>query len=115
MGRSNIISNGITIKPLVASIKHAEEAVTDDVRLYNGTLQRVIRAKKHTIRYEHDNLSETELIQWINAHPWFVSYSHTDELNITRIVVTTVFEYTAVEQDNPTTRRYAVSVEVTEV
>jgi len=115
MGRANIISNGITIKPLVESIQHRNEPIVDDVRLYNGTLQRVFRAVKHVISYEHDALTEAELLNWINAHPFNTSYSHTDELDVTRIVVTRSFEYQAVEQPTLTTRTYSVQVEVEEI
>lgn len=115
MGRANILSNGYTIKPLVETIEHRDELIADDVRLFNGSLQRVFRAKKHSIRYECDNLNETDLMTWVNAHPLHQAYSHTDELDITRTVVTTLFEYTAETQDTPTSRRYYVTVEVTEV
>lgn len=115
MGRSNIISNGITIKPLVESIRHRNEIIADDTRLYNGALQRVYRAVKHVISYEHDNLSEAELANWFAAHPFHVAYSHTDELNNVRTVVTRLFEFQAVEQPTATTRTYSVQVEVEEV
>lgn len=115
MGRTNIVSNGIPLYPLAASIEHRRELLVDDTRTASGLLRRVSRGAKETISYAHDNLSETELTQWLSAHPTTVSYIHIDELNVTRTVVTDAIEYAANYNMSSTERRYTISVTVREV
>lgn len=115
MGRANIVSNGFTLLPVSPSIRHDRELVIEEERMASGMLRRVFRGVKEIISYEHDDLSEAELTTWLNAHPTNTSYTHIDELNVTRTVVTESIEYAVDRNVSTTERRYVISVTVKEV
>lgn len=115
MGRTNIISNGITITPVLNSIRHEHLLLVEDVRMASGLLRRVYRGRKLQISYEHDDLTESQLQSWLTAHPVASAYSHTDELNVTRTVVTKSIFYQPYRNDSASERRYAISVTIEEV
>jgi hypothetical protein len=115
MGRANIVSNGFTLYPVTTSIRHDRELVVEDERMASGMLRRVFRGVKEIISYEHDDLSEADLTTWLNAHPVNTSYTHTDELNVTRTVVTDRIEYAVDRNVSTTERRYVIAVTVKEV
>lgn len=115
MGRANIVSNGFTLLPVTPSIRHERELVIEEERMASGMLRRVFRGVREIISYEHDDLTEAELTTWLNAHPTNTSYTHTDELNVTRTVVTESIQYAADRSTSTTDRRYMIAVTVKEV
>lgn len=114
MGVAQITSNGIAIQPLVDSIDHERVLIGSDQYTHAGVLRRVFQRVVEVIRYEHDNLTEDQLTQWLNAHPFNIAYTHIDELGVSRTVVTTSLRYRPVFQESNTQRRYAIVVEVTQ-
>ncbi len=88
MGQSAIVSNGYSITPLATTISHTPILIGSDRRMLGGNLRRVYRAVKESIRYEHDNLTEAEKGTWETAHPLNTSFTHVDELGVSRTMVT---------------------------
>lgn len=120
MATLSIVSNGYALNPLLP-IERKDILIADTRRMLNGQLRRACRAVKKRLRYGDAHLSEAERGTWAAAHPWGWSYSHTDELGVTRTVVTTQFVDTLEESapivDGGTSGAtfYRVEVEVEEV
>ena len=110
-----IVSNGSTIYPELP-IDRARVIVAEDRRMVNGQLRRAYRAEKLRISYRRGGLTEAERTTWVSAHPLSTSYTHTDELGVTRTVVTTrrdeILEETIVASN---ASFYRIEVEVEEV
>lgn len=120
MATLSIVSNGTALDPKLP-IDRSDVPVADDRRMVNAQLRRAFRAKKKRLAYGREGLTEAERAQWEAAHPWNTSYSHTDELGVTRTVMTMAFEDPLSESlptvDGGTTGAtfYDVRVEVEEV
>lgn len=110
-----IVSNGSTIYPELP-IDRTPILVTEDRRMVNGQLRRAYRAEKMRLSYQRGGLSEAERSTWVSAHPFSSSYTHVDELGVSRTVVTVrrdeVLEETIVASN---ASFYLVEVEVEEV
>jgi len=83
-----IVSNGTSLYPELP-IAREDIIVADDQRMLNGQLRRAYRAVKKRIAYGQRDSTEAERTTWLAAHPLNVSYTHTDELGVTRTVITT--------------------------
>lgn len=83
MATLKYVSNGQTIFPELP-IDREDLPIEDGRRGINGQLRTVHRATKKRLAYGRGNLSEAERATWITAHPLNTSFSHTDELGVTR-------------------------------
>lgn len=115
MGQSVIVSNGQNITPLAYTISHTPILIGSDRRMLGGNLRRVYRAVKESIRYEHDDLTEAEKATWETAHPLNVSFSHTDELGVTRTMVTIERVFNVNRMTSNSTYRYQAIIALQEV
>ena len=110
-----IVSNGTTIYPELP-IDRTPVLVAEDRRMVNGQLRRSYRAEKMRLSYRRGGLSEAERTTWVSAHPFSTSFTHVDELGVSRTVVTVrrdeVLEETIVASN---ASFYVVQVEVEEV
>lgn len=120
MATLSIVSNGTALDPKLP-IDRRDVPIKSGRRMVNGQLREAHRATKKRLAYGREGLTEAERATWAAAHPWGTSYSHTDELGVTRTVVTMAFDDPLTES-NPTVdggtagaTYYDVSVEVEEV
>jgi hypothetical protein len=113
----SIVSNGYPLDPELP-VAREDVLVGEDKRHRSGQLRRAHLAVKKRISYGCRHLSESARAQWIAAHPWAGSYSHTDELGVTRTVVTTARSDTLIRTEpgtSGTPAYYDVQVTVEEV
>jgi hypothetical protein len=115
MGASSITSNGQTITPLATSITHDTVMIGSDRRMLGGNLRRVYRAAKEIITYTHDDLTEAQKGTWETAHPLNTSYTHVDELGVSRTVVTMERSFSVNRMTGNSAYRYSARVRVEEV
>ena len=78
-------------------------------------MRRVYRAVKEIITYEHDDLSEADKGTWETAHPFNTSYTHVDELGVSRTVITTARTFNVNRMTSNSTYRYSAQITVEEV
>ena len=122
MATLSLVSNGYALAPALP-INRSDVLIADEQRMTNGQLRRALKGTgaKKRLSYGRPGLSEAERAIWVLAHPWTTSYSHTDELGVTRTVVTMAFEDTlseskpSVEGGSTGATYYDVTVEVEEV
>jgi hypothetical protein len=79
------VSNGETIYPELPIAKPLL-VIEEGRRMLNGQGRWALRAQKATLAYGRGNLSEAELTTWIAAHPGHISFNHTDEVPVTRVM-----------------------------
>jgi hypothetical protein len=115
MGQSVIVSNGQNITPLAPSITHDTVMIGSDRRMLGGNMRRVYRAVKEVISYTHDDLSEAEKGTWETAHPFNTSYTHVDELGVSRTVITTQRSFAVNRMTGNSSYRYSAQITVEEV
>jgi len=89
--------------------------IGSDRRMLGGNMRRVYRAAKEIISYSHDDLTEAEKITWETAHPLNVSYTHVDELNASRTVLTMERSFSVNRMTGNSTYRYSCQIRVEEV
>lgn len=82
-----IVSNGTNLSPELP-ITRQDILVGEDTRMLNGQLRRAYRATKKRLAYGRRHVTESERTGWLAAHPLNTSYTHVDELGVTRTVVT---------------------------
>lgn len=87
MAALKITSNGQVIYPAF-TVDRDPQRIGTEKRMLSASWRGTYRAEKVRLRYGHDNLNETELATWRTAHPFNTTYSHTDELSVTRTVRT---------------------------
>lgn len=118
-----ITSNGYTLDGDLSPelpVEREDVLIADDQRMSNGQLRRAMKGTdaKKRLKYGRRNLTEAQRATWFAAHPWGTSYSHTDELGITRTVMT-MARRDPLSRTKPsapgTPAYYDVSVEVEEV
>lgn len=115
MGQSAVVSNGQNIYPLATSIAHNTVMIGSDRRMLGGNMRRVYRAVKEVITYTHDDLSEADKGTWETAHPLNVSYTHVDELGVSRTVLTMERSFNVNRMTSNSAYRYSAQIRVEEV
>jgi hypothetical protein len=119
MATLSIVSNGVTLNPQPElPVDREDLAIEESKRMRNGQLRVAHVAVKKRLRYGVRNLTEAQRTSWLSAHPLNTTFSHTDELGVTRTVK-------CVSRRDPLTRTqpsvggtpafYALEVELEEV
>lgn len=119
MATLTIIANGVTLDPQPEfPIEREDLPIGESKRHRSGQLRQALIATKKRLRYGATDLTEAQRALWLSAHPWGASYSHVDELGVTRTVIT-VSRRDPVSASEPTSvgtpAFYDVEVEVEEV